>query len=339
MEEDFQYTNKFLRDNKNFILSVFHRDTWEKDENWSVEQQNAMKFCCYVESVLNAINIVCELIDNRHYSRTEAESLLSSQLNTVQYNILGELTDETDKLQLLPTVIRFITPDVMNEYTKATMERQTIKLGIPSDSFGVSKFIKDNNLSLLKYESPYKYFVNFVFMRWLGNMETKQMDLNALDKILLYKTKFDTASWFSRLENISTLGYSDEQHTDILYGIVNDHTKVKDNDCVKVLVFYLMLFEAVLEKFQEMDNDYVETDDRENILGICTPKEQTKEERRIEVATDYLIDNQHIAKNKKDLFVNIMNNRCPTSKIKFSHGEVNGKKEERWHECSILNNS
>lgn len=48
MEEDFQYTNKFLRDNKDFILSLFNRDTWDLDEDWDIEQQNAAKFSCYV---------------------------------------------------------------------------------------------------------------------------------------------------------------------------------------------------------------------------------------------------------------------------------------------------
>lgn len=39
MEEEFQYTNKFLRDNKDFILSILYRDNWEMDENWSIEQK------------------------------------------------------------------------------------------------------------------------------------------------------------------------------------------------------------------------------------------------------------------------------------------------------------
>ena len=302
MEEDFQYTNKFLRDNKDFILSLFNRDTWDLDEDWDIEQQNAAKFSCYVFSVLSAVNIVCGLIDNSRYSQTEAEAFLSSQLNTVQHHILGELTDETDKLQLLPTVIKFITPDVMDEYSKAVIRRQADNLRISSDSFGIQKFIKDNKLSLLKYESPYKYFVNYVFWHWVGNMESKPMDFNALDKIVLYRTKFDSASWFSRIENISTLGYSYEQHTEVLYGIVNDHTKLKDSECVNVFEFYLALFEFILGQFKEIDKDYIETDDRENL---------------------------YIAETNKDLFVNIMNNRCPSSKIKFSHGSVNGKSKKK----------
>ena len=325
MEEDFQYTNKFLRDNKDFILSLFNRDTWDLDEDWDIEQQNAAKFSCYVFSVLSAVNIVCGLIDNSRYSQTEAEAFLSSQLNTVQHHILGELTDETDKLQLLPTVIKFITPDVMDEYSKAAIRRQADNLRILSDSFGIQKFIKDNKLSLLKYESPYKYFVNYVFWHWVGNMESKPMDFNALDKIVLYRTKFDSASWFSRIENISTLGYSYEQHTEVLYGIVNDHTKLKDSECVNVFEFYLALFEFILGQFKEIDKDYIETDDRENLYGICIPKEKTKEERRIEVAANYLVDNHYIAKTDKDKFVNIMNHCCPSGKIKFSHGGVDGK--------------
>ena len=320
MEEDFQYTNKFLRDNKDFILSLFNRDAWDLDEDWDIEQQNAAKFSCYVFSVLSAVNIVCGLIDNSRYSQTEAEALLSSQLNTVQHHILGELADETDKLQLLPTVIKFITPNVMDEYAKAAIRKQADNLRISSDSFGIQKFIKDNKLSLLKYKSPYKYFVNYVFWHWVGNMESKPMDFNALDKIVLYRTKFDSASWFSRIENISTLGYSHEQHTEVLYGIVNDHTKLKDSECVNVFEFYLALFEFILGQFKEMDKYYIETDERENLYGICIPKEKTKEEKRIEVAANYLVDNHYIAENEKDLFVNIMNNRCPSGKIQFLHG-------------------
>lgn len=238
------------------------------------------------------------------------------------------MTDETDKLQLLPTVIKFITPDVMDEYSKAAIRRQADNLRISSDSFGIQKFIKDNKLSLLKYESPYKYFVNYVFWHWVGNMESKPMDFNALDKIVLYRTKFDSASWFSRIENISTLGYSYEQHTEVLYGIVNDHTKLKDSECVNVFEFYLALFEFILGQFKEIDKDYIETDDRENLYGICIPKEKTKEEKRIEVAVNYLVKNHYIAEDNKELFVNIMNNRYPSGKIKFLHGGVDGKRKK-----------
>lgn len=89
------------------------------------------------------------------------------------------------------------------------------------------------------------------------------------------------------------------------------------------------MFEFILGQFKEIDKDYIETDDRENLYGICIPKEKTKEERRIEVAANYLVDNHYIAETNKDLFVNIMNNRCPSSKIKFSHGSVNGKSKKK----------
>ena len=77
-----------------------------------------------------------------------------------------------------------------------------------------------------------------------------------------------------------------------------------------------------------MYKDYIEIDDRENLYGICIPKEKTKEERRIEVAANYLVENHYIAETYKDIFVNIMNNRYPSGKIKFSHGGVDGKKEK-----------
>lgn len=329
MDEEFQYTNKFLRDNKDFILSLFYEFSWEKNEDWSEDKKKAAVFSHYVFSVLNAINIVCGLIDNCRDSRTDAEALLSSQMNTVEHHILGELADETDKLQLLPKVINFITPNVMDEYVKATMKIQAIKLGVLPNSFGISKIIKDNSFSLIEYESPYKYFVNFVFWMWVGNKEAQPIDLNALDKILLYKTKFDTASWFSRLENISTLDYSYEQYIEVLYGIVNDHTKVKDSECVKLFVFYLTLFEFMLSQFKKKDKVYIETDDRENFCGIIIPQEQTKEERRIEVAAAYLVEKHYIAEGDKDLFVRIMNKRSqPGKKIKFLNGGMNGEKDK-----------
>lgn len=83
MEEDFQYTNKFLRDNKDFILSLFNRDTWDLDEDWDIEQQNAAKFSCYVFSVLSAVNIVCGLIDNSRYSQTESRSIF---IKSIKYS-------------------------------------------------------------------------------------------------------------------------------------------------------------------------------------------------------------------------------------------------------------
>lgn len=329
MEEDFRYTNKFLRDNKDFIISLFYRNPWEKDEDWSNEQQNAAAFCCYVLSVLNAVNIVCGLIGNSRYSRTDAEALLSNQIGTFLSQSFAEITDETDKFQLLPTVIKFITPEVMDEYAKASMAKMASMYGIPFNKVNPFKILKDNKISIIEYESPYKYFVNYVFMAWAANKESQSLNFENSEKLFIYRTEFDNTSWFSRLENLPSYDYSEDKVADILYGIINDNTKIKDEECKDILFCYLSMFSFVLKTFREMDKDFVETDNRENLFGLILPKEQTKEERRIEVAANYLADNHYIAENEKDLFVNIMNNRCPSGKIKFSHGIVNGKSKKK----------
>ena len=329
MEEEFQYTNRFLRDNKDFIISLFYRNPWEKDEDWSNEQQNAAAFCCYVLSVLNAVNIVCGLIGNSRYSRTDAEALLSNQLGTFLSQSFAEITDETDKFQLLPTVIKFITPKVMDEYAKASMAKMASRYGISFNKVNPFRILKDNKISIIEYESPYKYFVNYVFMAWAANKESQSLNFENSEKLFIYRTEFDNTSWFSRLENLPSYDYSEEKVADILYGIINDNTKIKDEECKDILFCYLSMFSFVLKTFREMDKDFVETDNRENLFGLILPKEQTKEERRIEVAADYLVEHHYISDNYKDLFVNIMNNRCPSGKIKFSHGVVNGKSKKK----------
>lgn len=329
MEEEFQYTNRFLRDNKDFIISLFYRNPWEKDEDWSNEQQNAAAFCCYVLSVLNAVNIVCGLIGNSRYSRTDAEALLSNQLGTFLSQSFAEITDETDKFQLLPTVIKFITPKVMDEYAKASMAKMASRYGISFNKVNPFRILKDNKISIIEYESPYKYFVNYVFMAWAANKESQSLNFENSEKLFIYRLEFDNTSWFSRLENLPSYDYSEEKVADILYGIINDNTKIKDEECKDILFCYLSMFSFVLKTFREMDKDFVETDNRENLFGLILPKEQTKEERRIEVAADYLVEHHYISDNYKDLFVNIMNNRCPSGKIKFSHGVVNGKSKKK----------
>ena len=148
-------------------------------------------------------------------------------------------------------------------------------------------------------------------------------------KMHYFALKFKSSSWFTCFENAVKADYTNEQYYQIFDDIIEDYAKISNTEAKDVLFDCLLIFSLVLDYFIKQDSDLVETDDRENIYGICTPKEQTKEERRIEVAADYLVDNHHIAENNKDLFVNIMNNRYPSGKIKFSHGEVNGEKKKK----------
>ena len=331
MEENFHYTNKFLRENKNFIISLFNRDTLE-DDSWNEEQQKAAEFSLYVRSVLEAINVVCGLLDNRKFSRTDAEALLISQFASPLGWALGKLADETDKLQLLPTVINFITPDVMNEYIRVSIRKLTCSSN-SSDVVAFFKYLEDNNISLVRYVSPYKYFVNFVFISWVGHKEetfnTGLSQFEAATKISIYKQQFDIASWFLRLNQLIDLEYTDEQKMEVLRGIINDYTQIVDEDCKIRLLLNLGAFMEVLYQFRELDKYCEEEDDRENFFGIVIPKEKSDEEKRIEAAADYLVEKHYITGKDKELFVNIMNGRSPSGKIRFSHGMgVNGEKKK-----------
>lgn len=164
-----------------------------------------------------------------------------------------------------------------------------------------------------------------MWANWNTDKEWEALTIEDFKEEILYQWQlFNDVSWFSLLMNAN-----EDNFDSLINEVIAEYAKIKDIKACAKLSAMVKAYIQMMKLFKEEDKYIVESDDREHFSGICLPKEKTKEERRIEVAADYLIDNQHIAKDKKDLFVNIMNNRCPTSKIKFSHGEVNGEKKKK----------
>lgn len=326
MEEDFQYTNKFLRENKDFILSLFGRDISEDEmSDWDNEKVKAAYFTHYLGAVLYAVLMTVRILNDSRLKRTTAESFLLDFLNSSGCIYVQELLQKTD---LLNFIRNFITVDVLKEYMFSLTNNHPEYSQLNKQ---ILPILQNEGNTLTNNISPYKLLVSWIFWQWFI-LQANKDEYDSFDgeaKIHYCALKFKSCSWFACFENAVKADYTNEQYYQIFDGIIEDYTKISNTEAKDVLFDCLLIFSLVLDYFIKQDSELIETDDRENIYGICIPKEKTKEERRIEVAADYLVENHHIAKNKKDLFVNIMNNRCPSSKIKFSHGVVNGKNKKK----------
>lgn len=332
MEEDFQYTNKFLRENKDFITSLFCRDISEDEvADWNNEQKEAANFSHYVETVLNTMFMTIKILTDSRLKRTTVESFLLSFLNSPDCLRVQELLQKRD---LRNFVRKFITVDVLKIYITSLIN---IHPEVSQLNKQILPILQNNGNTLTDNISPYNLLVSLIFWQWFI-LQANEEEYKAFDgeaKIHYCALKFKSCSWFACFENAVKADYTNEQYYQIFDGIIEDYTKISNTEAKDVLFDCLLIFSLILDYFIKQDSESVETDDRENLYGICIPKEQTKEERRIEVAADYLVEHHHISKNEKDLFVNIMNNRCPSGKIQFSHGEVNGKKKKKGGQCVL----
>lgn len=326
MEENFQYTNKFLRDNKDFILSLLGRDISDDEmSDWDDEKIKAAYFTRYLEAVFNAIFMAIRILTDSRLKRTTVESYLLSFLNSFGCLYVQKLLQKTD---LLDFVRKFITVDVLKKYITSLINNHPEYSQLNKQ---ILLILQNKGNTYTNSISPYKLLVYWIFWQWFL-LQSNEEEYEAFDgeaKMHYYALKFKSSSWFACFENAVKADYTNEQYYQIFDDIIADYTKISNTEAKDVLFDCLLIFSLILDSFIKQDLDLVETDDRENIFGICTPKEKTKEERRIEVAANYLVKNNYIAENNKDLFVNIMNNRCPSGKIQFSHGEVNGKKKKK----------
>lgn len=179
--------------------------------------------------------------------------------------------------------------------------------------------------------SPYKFLILLVFCRWYM-AQTSDNEYSELDENIrfsYYHAKFKSNSWLACLEYSIKTDCTEEQFHQALDNIIEDYTKIEHSRAKETLHNCLLAFSIILKHFIVQDSTWIETDDRENFCGIIIPQEQTKEERRIEVAAAYLVENHYIAEDNKDLFVEIMNNRSqPGKKIKFLNGGMNGEKDK-----------
>lgn len=245
-----------------------------------------------------------------------------------------------DGIHLLPAISKHISVNIMSQYLSSAeliaahnfpgyevkLERNLKNVCGKLQCDGV--IMNKGNEIFLSTKSKYIYAERYCFFMWaIWNTDKDWESLTVEDfkEELLYQWQlFNDVSWYSLLMNAN-----DEDFDGLTNEVIAEYAQIKNTKACATLSAMIKAYIQMMKLFKEEDKYIVEADDREHFSGICLPKEQTKEERRIEVAADYLVDNHHIAKNEKDLFVNIMNNRCPTSKIKFSHGEVNGEKKKK----------
>lgn len=335
MEEDFQYTNKFLRDNKNLIISLLGRDISEDEmSDWDEEKIKAAYFTRYLETVLYAMFMAIRILTDSRLKRTTMESFLLDFLNSSGCLYVQKLLQKTD---LLDFVRKFITVDIIKIYITSLINNHPEYSQLNKQILSI---LQNNGNTYINSISPYKILVSWIFGQWLL-LQANEEEYETFDgeaKMQYFALKFKSSSWFACFENAVKADYTNEQYYQIFDDIIEDYTKISNTEAKDVLFDCLLIFSLILDYFIKQDSYLVETDERENLYGICTPKEQTKEERRIEVAADYLVENHYIAENKKDLFVRIMNNRCPLGKIKFLHGGVNGEKEKggKWVLYAII---
>lgn len=251
-----------------------------------------------------------------------------------------------DGIDLLPAISKHISVNTMSQYLSSIeliaahsfpgygtkLEKELKNLCGKRLHDGV--IMNKGDELFLSTKSKYLYAERYCFFMWaIWNTDKDWESLTVEDfkEELLYQWQlFNDVSWFHLLMNANI-----EDFEDLTNDVIAEYAQIKNTKACTTLSAMIKAYIQMMTLFKEEDKYIVEVDDREHFSGICLPKEKTKEERRIEVAADYLAEHHHISENQKDLFVNIMNNCCPSGKIQFSHGEVNGKKKKKGGQCVL----
>lgn len=317
MEEEFQYTNKFLRDNKGFILSLFGREVEESEmAELNNGQKKAVYFFCYVKSVLDITFCIICTLNNDRLKRTATEKTFWEIQNSSAY-ILAQ--DFLHSKELAEFICRFITVDALKKYLISTIKSYPEYQQSNNTLLSYARHWDDRLTSDI---SPYKFLEIVVFGYWYM-FQTGDNEYTVLDEEVrnaYYHSQFKSISWLACLEYSVKQDCTEEQFYQTIDNIVEDYTEIENSEAKEIAHNCLLVFSIILKHFVEQDSKWIETDEREDFCGVLIPKEQTEEERRIEVAADYLVEYHYIAESNKELFVNIMNNRCPSGKIQFLHG-------------------
>lgn len=342
MDEELIIDELFVRKHQKDILEVIPKtlselelnspDNWE---NLNSEQYAIYSLAAQIKLLLGLISSVPQVLCDK--------TLLKTPIQKVAY--LQDMYDSEAQsfveggIDLLPTVSNNLSVNTISQYLSTGLITAHY---FPGYGAKLEKCIKDQcgklqfdgvlsnkgNELFLSTKSKYLYAERYCFFMWaIWNTDKDWESLTVEDfkEELLYQWQlFNDVSWFHLLMNANN-----EDFDNLTNEVIAEYTQIKNTKACATLSAMIKAYIQMMKLFKEEDKYIVETDDREHFSGICLPKEKTKEERRIEVAADYLVENHYIAGNYKDLFVNIMNNRCPSSKLKFSHGVVNGKSKKK----------
>lgn len=338
MDEELIIDESFVKKHQKDIIKVIPKTLSElglySPEDWeklSLEQYTIYILAGQIRYLLILVGIVPQVLCDKN--------ILKSPLQKVAYlqEMYNDVSFIEDGIDWLPSV--HISVDII---------LQCFSIGLivapcfPGYGIKLERSLKDTcgklqydgvimnkgNELFLSTKSKYLYAARYCFFMWAmwnTDKDWESLTVEDLKEELLYQWQlFNDVSWYSLLMNAN-----EEDIDDITNEVIAEYAQIKNTKACATLSTMIKAYIQMMKLFKEEDKYIVETDDREHFSGICLPKEKTKEERRIEVAADYLVENHYIAEIYKDLFVRIMNNRCPSGKIKFSHGIVNGKSKKK----------
>ena len=341
MEEELIIDESFVKKHKKDIiefisktlseLGLYSTADWEK---LSLEQYAIYESAAQIKMLIYLIASVPQVLCDKILYKvpTQKVAYLQDTYNNETMSFIE------DGIELLPYISRYITANIISQSLSHGLK---VVSCFPGYGVKLEKGLKDlcgklqydgvilnkGNELFLSTKSKYLYAERFCFFMWANwntDKEWEALTIEDFKEEILYQWQlFNDVSWFSLLMNAN-----EDNFDSLINEVIAEYAKIKDIKACATLSAMVKAYIQMMKLFKEEDKYIVESDDREHFSGIFLPKEKTKEERRIEVAAEYLVKNHHIAENEEDLFVNIMNNRCPTSKIQFLHGGVEGKREK-----------
>lgn len=312
-------------------LRLYSPEDWEK---LGLEQTTIYNIADLIKFLFILIGSVPQVLCDKNIFKTPIQKVAYLQET---FNDAVPIIE--DGIHLLPAISKHISVNIMSLYLSSI--ELIAAHSFPGYGTKLEKELKDlcgkrqhdgvimnkGDELFLSTRSKYLYAERVCFFMWANwntDKEWESLTVEDLKEELLYQWQlFNDVSWFRLLMNANN-----EDFDDLTNEVIAEYAQIKNTKACATLSAMIKAYIQMMKLFKEEDKYIVETDDREHFSGICLPKEKTKEERRIEVAADYLVGHHYISENEKDLFVNIMNNRCPSCKIQFSHGGVNGNKKK-----------
>lgn len=342
MDEELMIDELFVRKHQKDILEVIPKtlselelyspDDWEKLNS---EQYAIYSLAAQIKLLLGLISSVPQVLCDK--------TLLKTPIQKVAY--LQDMYDSEAPsfveggIDLLPTVSNKLSVSIISRYLSTGL---IIAHYFPGYGAKFEKCIKkqcgklqfDGVLSnkgnelFLSTKSKYLYAERLCFFMWAtwnSDKEWETLTIEEFKEEILYQWQlFNDVSWFHLLMNAN-----EEDFDGLTNEVITEYAQIKVPKVCATLSAMIKAYIKMMKLFKEEDKYIVETDDREHFSGFCLPTEQTKEERRIEVAAAYLVKNHYIAEDDKDLFVRFMNNPSqPGKKIKFLNGGTNGEKDK-----------
>lgn len=342
MDEELIIDESFVKKHQKDIIEAIPKTSSEiglySPEDWEklgLEQTTIYNIANLIKSLFILIGTVPQVLCDKNIFKNPIQKVAY-----LQETFKDAVPIIEDGIYLLPAISRHISVNIMSQYLSSV--ELIAAHSSPGYEIKLEKALNDlcgrlqhdgvimnkGNELFLSTKSKYLYAERYCFFMWAiwnTDKEWESLTVEDFKEELLYQWQlFNDVSWLHLLMNAN-----EDDFDDLTNEVIAEYAQIKNTKACATLSAMIKAYIQMMKLFKEEDKYIVEADDREHFSGFCLPKEKTKEERRIEVAADYLVDNHYIAENKKDLFVRIMNNRCPSGKIEFSHGVVNGRTKKK----------